>query len=135
MAKSKKKPAKKPTKKAAKKATKKAAPKARRPRQPRLIDDMPKVRALDHICERLSGVREDKNELVAEEKGLIQNALAQMQHHDVRRYKAHGIELFRVQGDEKVRVRLVDDDNGDADDNPPAVDPEAGDVLDDATDD
>lgn len=98
----------------AKKAAKKDKPK--KPKQERLLDDMPKVPALDKVCRRLADVREEKNDLALEEKGLVQDALRRMKDARVVTYKAHGVELVLVQGDEKLRVRLVDDDNGDSTD-------------------
>lgn len=98
----------------AKKTSKKPKNTAPKPKQERLLDDMPKVPALDRLCAKLSLVRESKNDLATEEKGLIQDALRRMKDANVVTYKAHGVELVRVQGDEKVRVRLVDDDNGGA---------------------
>jgi hypothetical protein len=74
--------------------------------------DQPKVRSLDSICEKLSDVRETLNDARKKEKELIGNALAALKNHSLQGYRAHGIELYRVAGDEKVRVRIVDSDEG-----------------------
>jgi hypothetical protein len=101
--------AKKPAAKKA--APKKAAPRAAKPKQQRLLDDMPRVRALDRLCEGLADVRERRNNDNAEEKALLQSALRELVKHNTPIYKAHGVELVHVKGDDKIRMRLVDDDN------------------------
>lgn len=97
-----------------KKAEKKKAakPRAKKPKQQRLLDDMPKDRILDRLCETIAEAREQANELRTTEKAAMAQALARMQNENLTQYTAHGIELLRVEGQDKLRVRLVDSDAG-----------------------
>lgn len=100
-----------------KKAARKAAPRAPRPKDVRLPGmDIPKNRKLDRICESLAQVRTRRNEDNTEEKGLLQNALRELTSTKTQVYKSHGVELVHVHGDDKVRMRLVDDDTTEGDD-------------------
>lgn len=103
-----------------KKADKKKAPKKRtapkRPRQQSLPDEsMERVRSrrLDSICESIADERDKVNEAKKEEGGLISSALQEMQAKGIQVYKHGGVELARVPGAEKLRVRRVKDE-GDA---------------------
>ena len=71
-------------------------------------------RKLDNLCEAIGDEREMKNKADTEEKGLLQSALREMQSRNVHIYKHGGVELARVPGSEKLRVRLTKDE-GDAD--------------------
>jgi hypothetical protein len=68
---------------------------------------------LDNICEGIADERAQKNRCDLEEKGLIQSALKAMQQANISVYKHGGVELARVPGSEKLRVRLTKD-QGDA---------------------
>lgn len=69
---------------------------------------------LDHICESILDERAAKNAATTEEQGLIATALQEMQKKNVTVYKHGGVELVRVPGADKLRVRLSKED-GDAD--------------------
>jgi hypothetical protein len=60
---------------------------------------------LDNLCEAISETRTAINDLRATEAGNEQAALKVMQAADCRTYKHAGVELLRVPGDEKLRVR------------------------------
>jgi hypothetical protein len=68
---------------------------------------------LDHSCEDLAEIRAAKNDLVQREKQAIGGALQRMQQRRTQAYKHAGVELSRVPGADKLRVRLTEDD-GDA---------------------
>ena len=69
---------------------------------------------LDNIAEALVEERDRLNSAKVEEQALITAALKEMQDADLQVYKHNGVELARVPGAEKVRVRLVKE-QGDAD--------------------
>lgn len=69
---------------------------------------------LDHICESIGEARTQMNDAKQEEGGLIQTALQVMQNGKVTVYRHGGVELARVPGAEKLRVRLTKE-QGDAD--------------------
>ena len=71
-------------------------------------------RKLDNICEGIGEERGRMNEAKTEEQGLIQAALQRMQGGGVQVYRHAGVELARVPGAEKLRVRLTKE-QGDAD--------------------
>lgn len=83
--------------------------KLRQPQTPRLpgLKGMAASKKLDEICGSLHESREQKNELVELEAGLLSNALAQMKKEDRMLYRAHGVELIRKQGDEKISMKLT----------------------------
>lgn len=117
MAKSKKRPAPKKGKAAKKAKGKKAKPARRaRPEQQRLLDDMPKSRRLDRICKSMSAALEALNEARNDVKGLQGSALLAMREEKATVYKAHGVELIHVHGDDKIRARKINDDTGGEDD-------------------
>ena len=70
---------------------------------------------LDNVCEGIAEERAAMNKAATEEKGLKAKALDIMQHADppYTIYKHGGVELARVPGADKLRIRLTDDD-GDA---------------------
>ena len=88
---------------------------------------MERVRSakLDSLCESIGDERETMNKARTEEKGLIISALTEMQRRGVQVYKHASIELARVPGSEKLRVRLIKE-QGDADE----ADLEEGEVTD-----
>lgn len=69
---------------------------------------------LDNVCEGIANERGIMNAASLEEKSLIQSALQVMQAKGVQVYKHAGVELARVPGAEKLRVRLTKE-TGDAD--------------------
>jgi hypothetical protein len=69
---------------------------------------------LDNICEAIGDERDRKNKAQTEENSLIGTALQEMQRAKIQVYKHAGVELARVPGAEKLRVRLTKD-HGDAD--------------------
>jgi hypothetical protein len=111
----------------AKKAAKKKAAKKPKPRQQQLggMDHLPKIQALHNVCETLAEVREEKNDLVTKEKELTAKALELMQRNNRTTYQAHGVELARIPGADKLRVRLAE---GEAETSPE----EAGDGADES---
>jgi hypothetical protein len=124
------------------KKKKAATPRAPRLRQPALDGvDLPKDRVLDSICVRLNDHRLTINESKAAEDQDKAKALKRMMDIGIDAYKAHGVELVHTSTD-KLRVRLIDDDEGGADDaisgaqgdlgDVPDPTEEAGDVLDEA---
>lgn len=105
-------PAKKQSKKDIEKVLKSGAIRRRVPKDVALPGmETVRIPALDKIAGSLADVRANKNDLNVTEKALLGNALALMKQHERKFWKAHGIELIRVTGDDKVRARLVADDN------------------------
>ena len=88
---------------------------AKKPKQENLegMEHLPRIPSLHKIASSLADVREKANELHTTEKGLVQRALDLMQKHERTIYKAHGIELIRVPGGDKLRVRLREDGESD----------------------
>lgn len=68
---------------------------------------------LDNLCEAIGQVRATANEAKQEEAGLIASTLQRMVAKDVSVYRHAGVELARVPGAEKLRVRLTKE-TGDA---------------------
>ena len=60
---------------------------------------------LDNACERISDTRAELNKLREDEAGDERIALDLMRTHDLRSYRHAGVELVRVPGEEKLRVR------------------------------
>lgn len=97
-------------------ATRKAGPRSQ------TLPEMGQVRStrLDNLCEAINEDRQAMNAAKGSEAGNIQAALREMQratdkHPNGRMvYKHGGVELARVPGADKLRVRLSKDD-GDAD--------------------
>lgn len=89
-------------------------------------------RKLDNICEAIGDERERMNKAKQEESGLIQGALQIMQRERLTVYRHARIELARVPGAEKLRVRLTKEegDAGDGDLETGETDDESGDVGD-----
>ena len=80
-----------------------------------VLPDMEQARhaKLDGLCVSIGDAREKANLAVADESAAKQAALDYMAAKDVTVYKHAGIELVRVPGHEKLRVRLVEN-GGDA---------------------
>ena len=104
---------------AKKKTSKKKAKKGGRYRAPaprsQVLPGLEQVRSarLDNLCEAIAEVRTTMNNAKQEEIGLIQAALQTMVKREVSVYKHGGVELARVPGAERLRVRLVKE-QGDA---------------------
>lgn len=121
------KPAKKPaSKKAAKKA---AAPKSKtrfsakrkkavdlKPKDQRLpgLEDLPNDAILDELCESIADSREQKSDATKSEKAAVSAALNRMRAKDTPIYRARGIELIFVRGEDKLKVKAIEDQGGDA---------------------
>lgn len=60
---------------------------------------------LDNLCEALGEVREQMAQQRADESGSMQAALAEMRAKNLTTYRHAGVELARVPGEEKLRVR------------------------------
>lgn len=72
-------------------------------------------RKLDNLCESIAEHRERMNAARTEEQSDISAALQEMQKKGIHTFKHNGVELARVPGAEKLRVRLTKD-HGDASD-------------------
>ena len=101
----------------------KKGPSRRSPRS-RPLPGMEEIRngRLDNLCEAIGDERERMNAAKVEEQASIQAALQEMQRTSTTVYRHAGIELARVPGAEKIRVRVTKE-TGDADANnfkPPA---------------
>jgi hypothetical protein len=68
---------------------------------------------LDNLCEAIGEQRDAKNEATVQEDSLTASALQEMQKRKLQVYKHAGLELARVPGSERLRVRRVKD-TGDA---------------------
>jgi hypothetical protein len=60
---------------------------------------------LDRFCESIGEGRDAMNRLRGEEKSDMQGALREMHDRHVEVYRHAGVELVRVPGEEKLRVR------------------------------
>jgi len=63
---------------------------------------------LDNICEAVSGYRGKRNAILADEKSDLSAALTIMREKKMHSYRHAGVELARVSGEEKLRVRTTD---------------------------
>lgn len=95
-----------------------AAPATSKKRGPRsqALPGMDQVRntRLDNLCEGMAEHRRVMNAARTDEQGDIVAALQEMQRKKIGVYRHAGIELARVPGAEKLRVRLTKEE-GDAD--------------------
>lgn len=66
-----------------------------------------RYRDLDASCNSIAETREEINLLRADEAGYEQTALTQMRKHNLTTYRHAGVELARVPGEEKLRVRTT----------------------------
>jgi hypothetical protein len=64
-----------------------------------------RIRALDDCAASIAEIREQMNELRGQEGDHLKNALKLMRKHDRMSWRAAGVELVRVAGEEKLRVR------------------------------
>ena len=82
---------------------------------------------LDNLCEGIAEARGQMNTAKQEESGLIQLALQTMVKRGVSVYRHVGVELSRIPGAEKLRVRLTKEqgDAGAEDLDQPEPEPEA----------
>ena len=109
----KKKPAKKAKPVKAKAAPKKSTPKAAKKRtaSPRsqTLPGMEQVRhvKLDRLCEGISECRAEMNEQRTLEGEKCRSALVYMHDNTITTYRYAGVELVRVPGEEKLRVRTT----------------------------
>ena len=89
--------------------------KKRAPRS-QVLPGMEQVRSqkLDNVSEAISECRSKKNAAVLEEKGLVTAALQAMVQRGIAVYRHGGVELSRIPGAEKLRVRITAEE-GDAD--------------------
>lgn len=84
----------------------------KQPRQVALIEDA-RIGPLDKVADAIGEVRDNMNELRAEEKGHLQVAKKLMHQYGKQVYKHAGVQITLVPGDEKVQVRVLKD-SGDA---------------------
>lgn len=77
-----------------------------RPRQHPLagMEDV-RIDDLDEAAAALAEIRDQMNQLRTDEAGHLRNALKLMRQHKRTTWRASGVELFRVPGEEKLRVR------------------------------
>jgi hypothetical protein len=64
-------------------------------------------RDCDRICQGIAETRGEMNRLRGEETDLELQALKAMRAHDITAYQHAGVELVRVPGEEKLRVRTA----------------------------
>ena len=106
------------------------AGKARKGPRSQALPGMEQVRSqrLDNICESIVEERTRMNKAKTEETGLVQSALQEMTKRGIPVYRHGGVELARIPGAEKLRVRLTKEqgDAGEADLNPPDADENPG---------
>lgn len=108
--------AKKKTAKQGKKPTpKKGKPARKKGPRSQPLPGMEQVRnvRLDHYCESIGESREKTNALRREEKNDLQGALRVMHDRNVVVYRHAGVELVRIPGEEKLRVRTTKEDASD----------------------
>lgn len=65
---------------------------------------------LDNICESIADTREQMNTLRTEEKDEKRGALTTMRERNLTTYRHAGVELVRVPGEERLRVRTSKQD-------------------------
>lgn len=87
----------------------------RRPKTPVLpgMEGMVQDQELDSICSAIADNMHIANEADETLKGLKGNGLSALRKKNRTVYKAHGVEIVRVPGDEKLRTRLVKGDGAD----------------------
>jgi hypothetical protein len=95
-------------KKAAKKKTaRKDEDRPKRTPRSAALPGMEQVRdvVLDRLCESIGDARDQMNQLRADEAGDTQAALTRMRERKITTYQHAGVEMARVPGEEKLRVR------------------------------
>lgn len=108
----------KPAKKAAPaKAAKRAAAHAKATKRQQVPRDQklptmaqPRNAVLERLCGSIEEQRAVMNAARQQEKGDLQAALQEMQRRDLSQFVYAGVELTRVTGADKLRVRVVDDE-------------------------
>ena len=70
----------------------------------------PRNAVLERLCVSVEEQRAVMNAARAQEKGDLQAALQEMQRRDLSQFVYAGVELTRVTGADKLRVRVVDDE-------------------------
>lgn len=85
---------------------------AKREKAPKKPKDQPlagmedvRIDELDDICGHISDVREELNTARQQENEHLQAALGLLREHKKMSWSAHGVELIRVPGQEKIRCR------------------------------
>lgn len=88
----------------------------RRSPRSQALPGMGKVRSqvLDNLCEGIADCRAAINASTGEESGLIQSAHQLMQKRNIATYRHARVELSRVPGAEKLRVRMTKEDGDSA---------------------
>jgi len=97
----------------------KVPPAPKRPKTSPLpgMEDMSNLTApMLKIMDSMADIMHRQNTDAATLKGLVNNAINQMKRDSVTVAKAHGIELMRVPGEEKLRKRLLDEGSGASED-------------------
>src|SRR3990167_10756478 len=69
------------------------------------MESIGQIAVLDNCCRRISEIRAEISELKADDSAEEQVALNAMRKHIRKSYSQHGVELVRVPGEEKLRVR------------------------------
>lgn len=100
-----------------------------------------RIAALDDAAGTMADIREQMNELRAQEAETLQSALNLMRKHEKTTWRAHGVEFVRVPGEERLRCRTTkekataetEDENGSGDLEPMDAIHEATDVDEFAT--
>src|SRR5262245_33241356 len=64
-----------------------------------------RIKALDEVCASIADCRGSMNDLRAQEGDLERHALKLMHKHEKQTWQHAGVELLRVPGEEKLRVR------------------------------
>lgn len=100
------------------------------PRTPALpgMENLGQIRDLDNSCRRLADIRHQMGDLRADEAAEMQTSLNAMRKHNRTSYRQHGVELVRVPGEEKLRVRTSKAE-ATAETEPEPEDVFAGDVI------
>lgn len=117
-----------------------AKSRARRPMPAQQSFEEFRYKDLDRICQGIAETRAEMNRLRGEETDLELQALKTMRLHSSTAYQSAGVELVRVPGEEKLRVRTARERTATAEapaepageDDQPPVDP--GDNLEDGGD-
>ncbi len=80
------------------------------------LPGMERIRSqkLDACCEAIGDIRDKANSLRSEEKDELQMALREMTTKGIQAYRHAGVELVRVPGEEKLRVRKSKEDATDS---------------------
>ena len=66
-----------------------------------------RISALDNVCEAIAEIRGEKNELIQREGEQMNIGLKEMRKNGKTTWRHAGVELVRVPGEEKLRVRTT----------------------------